>query len=79
MDKILLSSSLPKPSCIKEEEVGENSEVFVEPDSEQTKNEDLLSNLCAKSTISKRPKMNFYGSLPVSSAYFHSLFLFVFL
>lgn len=43
MDKVLLSSSLPKPSSIKEEEVGDFSDISVEDtDAEATSNSDVF-------------------------------------
>lgn len=36
MDKLLLSSSLPKPSCIKEEEIGELSDLSVDDEIESS-------------------------------------------
>lgn len=42
MDKVLLSSSLPKPSSIKEEEVGDFSDMSVEDDAESNSPSDVF-------------------------------------
>lgn len=42
MDKVLLSSSLPKPSSIKEEEVGDFSDMSVDDDAESNSTSDVF-------------------------------------
>lgn len=42
VDKVLLSSSLPKPSSIKEEEVGDFSDISVEDDAESSSTSDVF-------------------------------------
>ncbi|KAI2809672.1 Inositol hexakisphosphate and diphosphoinositol-pentakisphosphate kinase 2 [Blomia tropicalis] len=42
VEKVLLSSSLPKPSSIKEEEIGDFSDISVDDDSESNSNSDVF-------------------------------------
>lgn len=42
VDKVILSSSLPKPSSIKEEEVGDFSDISVEDDAEANSTSDVF-------------------------------------
>lgn len=62
VDKVLLSSSLPKPSSIKEEEVGDFSDISVDDDPECNSNSDVfLAQSCPKTSNSNCKKIPYFS------------------